>query len=160
MSKNNYLNSKALTVGLITAVTMVCAIAGFAMVGATSMSTAAYGAILGGVIGIVVGNTIDHYYGTELSSIIAGVSAVIGGILGAIYGKNKQEDNEDDPDNPLPDPSFTKGAGCLVKTVINHASELNGCLNNNLIDCFKSLDGFPEIVTCMGEDNNNFDNLA
>ena len=54
MSKNNYLNSKALTVGLITAVTMVCAIAGFAMVGATSMATAAYGAILGGVIGIVV----------------------------------------------------------------------------------------------------------
>lgn len=156
MSKNNYLNSKILTVGIVTAVTIVCAISGFAVAGGTVMATTAYGAILGGIVGVAIGTILDHYYETELSSIIAGVSAVIGGILGAIYGKNKQEDNENDPDNPLPDHSFTKGANCLVKTVVSQVSELKGCLSSDLIDCFKSLDGFSEIVTCMGEDNNNF----
>jgi len=156
MSKNSYLNSKALTVGIITAVTMVCATAGFAMVGATSMATAAYGAILGGVIGIVVGSTIDHYYGTEVGSIIAGVCAVIGGIFGAVYGKNPPDDSDE---NDL-DPSFSKGASCFGKTIISNMSNLKDCLTGDVVSCFKSLDGFPEIVTCMGEDNNNFDNLA
>lgn len=66
MSKNSHLNSKALTVGIITTITMLCAIAGFTMLGATIMTTAAYGFILGGVIGTVVGRTIDRYYGSEV----------------------------------------------------------------------------------------------
>ena len=151
MSKNNYLNSKALTVGIITAVTILCAISGFAMWGATSMATAAYGAILGGVIGIVVGSTIDHYYGTEVSSIIAGLCTVIGGIFGAVYGKNPPDDSDE---NNL-DPSFSKGASCFGKTIISNMSNLKDCLNGDVVSCFESTKGFSEIVTCMGEANND-----
>lgn len=52
MSKNNYINSKILTVGIVTAVTVVCAISGSAVAGGGVMATAVYGAILGGIIGI------------------------------------------------------------------------------------------------------------
>ena len=154
MSKNNYMNSKVLTVGIVTAVTIVCAIAGFALAGGGVMATAAYGAILGGVIGVAIGTVLDHYYETELSSIIAGISAVIGGILGAIYGKNNQEDNGDDPDNPT-DHSFTKGASCLGQTLASNMSNLKACLTGDAFGCFDAANGFSEIVTCMGEDNNN-----
>ena len=147
MSKNNYMNSKVLTVGIVTAVTIVCAISGFAVAGGGVMATAAYGAILGGVIGVAIGTVLDHYYETELSSIIAGISAVIGGILGAIYGG-------DDTDNPT-DHSFTKGASCLRQTLASNMSNLKTCLTGDAFSCFDATNGFSEIVTCMGEDNNN-----
>jgi hypothetical protein len=118
------------------------------------MATAAYGAILGGVIGVAIGTVLDHYYETELSSIIAGISAVIGGILGAIYGKNNQEDNGDDTDNPT-DHSFTKGSSCLGQTLASNMSNLKTCLTGDAFSCFDATNGFSEIVTCMGEDNNN-----
>jgi len=41
MSKNNYMNSKVLTVSIVTAVTIVCAISGFAVAGGGVMATAA-----------------------------------------------------------------------------------------------------------------------
>ena len=120
------------------------------MAGGAVMATAAYGAILGGIIGILVGSTIDHYYETELTSIIAGVSAVIGGILGTSYGKKRQENNENDLD-----PSFTKGAYCFGETIISNASNLKNCLTGELAICFEATHGFSEIVTCMGDNDNN-----
>ena len=154
MSKNNYINSKILTFGIVTAVTVVCAISGFAVAGGGVMATAAYGAILGGIIGVAIGSVLDHYYETEISSVISGISAMIGGILGAIYGKNNQETNGDDPDN-LPDYSFTEGASCLGQTLVSNMSNLKNCLTGDAVSCFEAMDGFSEIVTCMGEDNNN-----
>lgn len=151
MSKNNYMNSKVLTVGIVTAVTIVCALSGFAVAGGGVMATAAYGALLGGVIGVAIGTVLDHYYETELSSIIAGISSFIGAILGAIYGKNNQEDNGDDP----ADHSFTKGASCLGQTLASSMSNLKTCLTGDAFSCFDATNGFSEIITCIGEDNNN-----
>ncbi len=151
MSKNNHMNSKVLTVGIVTAVTIVCALSGFAVAGGGVMATTAYGAILGGVIGVAIGTILDHYYETELSSIIAGISSVIGAILGAIYGKNNQEDNGDDP----ADHSFTKGASCLGQTLASNMSNLKTCLTGDAFSCFDATNGFSEIITCIGEDNNN-----
>ncbi len=153
MSKNNYINSKILTFAIVAAVTVVCAVSGFVMAGGGVMATAAYGTILGGVIGIAIGTVLDHYYETELSSIIAGIGAVIGGTLGAIYGKTNQEDNGNDPDN-LPDHSFAEGISCLGQTLVGNISNLKNCLTGDVASCFEATDGFSEIVTCMGEDNN------
>lgn len=154
MSKSNYINSKILTVGIITAVTIICAISGFVMAGGGSMATAAYGAILGGVVGVAIGTIVDYYCETELICLIAGMSAVIGGILGATYGKNNQEDNENDLGN-LPDHSFSKGVSCLGKELVSNMSSLKNCLARDVASCFESTHGFPEIITCMGEENNN-----
>lgn len=34
-------------------------------------------------------------------------------------------------------------------------SNLKNCLTGDAVSCFEATDGFSEIVTCMGEDNNN-----
>jgi hypothetical protein len=151
--KNSKTISNVVTVAMVA---MVSGIMGYAAVGATIMATTAYGAIMGGVIGIVIGSILDHYYETDIYSTIFGaVGAVAGTIGSAIYGKKKQDEAQQDGDDSLAEASFIKGAGCLAGTVVKHASDLGGCLGSNFADCFKAFEGFPEIITCMGEQQEN-----
>ena len=149
MSKSNVMSSNNSNINLVVGaiITIEAAgVSGGAAVGALGMSSAIYGAVIGGIVGLAIGYKLS--YVTDISKeICALVGSIIGTVLGIVSAKS-QEDNEE-----IDNSDYMKGIDCTRKSVQKHITDAISCAGADLGACGKALEGYDEIVICLGDSN-------
>lgn len=149
MSKSNVISSNNSNINLVVGalITIVASgVSGGIAAGALGMSSAIYGAVIGGIIGLVIGYQLSNV--TDIpKEICALVGSIIGTVLGIVSAKS-QEDNEE-----IDNSDYVKGIDCTRKSVQKHITDAISCAEGNVGACRKTLEGYDEIVTCMGDSN-------
>ena len=151
MSKSNVISNNNSNINLLVGALVTVVASGFSgglAAGALGMSSAVYRALIGGIIGLLVGYQL--FDATDIpKEICALVGSIIGTVLGIVSAKS-QEGNEE-----IDNTDYVKGINCTRKSVQNHLPNAGKCVLGDVGACAKTLEGYDEIVACMGDSNNS-----